>query len=928
MGGDAQFQGRSSSHRQQWPERHITAASIPAFPSLESLLLRAHQALAAASDGTKLKTDDKALFADIGLSQERQHMITTRLLADIQSAFDLDDESNAYFLKQLLDWSSHHKHLQLNTRTAGASDRQIAWYLASRSIVPTLARVLAFWDLDGALAPGMPTGQFWFLPTMDDATGRLELPLPKVVNWLIDLYGTPVSQVQHHLGSDGDVERSRQDSHLRNLYNWKAGGRPRVTSILAMFPTEDAAVQAEAFQGAFTPDSSATMDRVLVKAFEFVRRKGMTPQVLSRQIAFPNVERLSEVLAGSGTVDENKRFVRALRARYAVPSQQTIRQLLLMARAVQSAYLSICGALCPEVEPTCTDPSRNKVLQLLSLFTRVFNLTISARGQVSGASEEEEDRVFETSLTLFERQDLLLDIVPSRKHVAYLQVPSQWSRRFARMLANDPLEDLMPTHPEGIEYFVQTVAVRLIREEDEDRRVVEVVDRCQRSSPWRALQDQGFDVLRQIVGMDAMLPRARMLACERLLEVAKGPAQMAEAALQLALNLLASEDRNRSAALALRVDGLLGLARAALSGTHHEPLLLATEAKQSLRKGQFKAAQGQYRKALAACSNWGCGRLRGEIARDLLALEVADAALPAEEHTAVSKYYRNMLAFGMFEAEPSSLEDTAIWAYDYFWKDLFKPYRDAPSIRAPRTLNSQELLRQLTRRVMLDSEFDAQTWLAQHRKDLSKQRLRDVRGDSVLTFFLKSLEKLRTMAPPEPAERMRSFLLALIAAWPEQIYMSDFKAQTALMLAANDGEVEIVRCLLSGEAEIDVQDHLGRTALHAAVTGDALACVELLLAAGPDIRKTTFDESQSVLHTAVRIGDVNIVSVLATAFPELLKDANTYWRTPHAEAQSMLDHHEQYRSMMMRQTRRPPATRSALMEIEALLQRLDPASAL
>jgi hypothetical protein len=899
---------------------------MPAFPTLESLLLRAHQALGTINDGAKLKTDDKALFADLGLSEERQRAITERLLADIQSVFDLDDESSAYFFKHLIEWSSHHKHLELNTWTAGASDRQIAWYLASRSIIPTLARVLAFWDLDGALAPGMPTGQFWFLPTVSSETGKLELPLPKVVDWLIDLYGTPINRAQHNLGSDKDVELSRQDSHLRNLYNWKAGSLPRVTSILAMFPTENAAVHAEAFHGTFTPDPSAPMDSVLTEAFEFINRKGTTPQALSQQIAFPNIERLSEVLNGRGTGDENERFVRALCERYAVPCQQTIRQRLLIARAVQSAYLSICETFCPEVEPSCTDQFRNKVLQLLSLFTRVFDLTILAHGHASGLSEEEEDRVFEAALTPFERHDLLLAIAPSQKHMASLKVPTQWSRRFAHMSADDPLEDLMPPHSDGIEHFDQTMAARLRREEDDDRRVAEVVERCQRSSPWRALQPLGFNVLRRIVGMDAMPPRARTLACERLMDVADSPVQKADAALQLVLKLLVSEERDRSAALSYRVDELLGQARDALSGTHHEPLLLATEAKQLLRKGLFSEAKGQYRKALAACSDWGCGRLRGEIARDLLALEVAEAPLPTGEHTAVGKYYRNMVAFGMFEAGPPSLEDAAISAHDYFWEDLFKPYRDALSIKAPQTVKSQQLLLQLTRSIMLDGTFDAQAWLNQHRKELSKGRLRDVRGDSVLTFSMKFLANLRTMAPPESMERMRSFWLALISAWPEQIHMSDFKAQAPLMLAANDGEVAIVRHLLSGGADVDAQDYLGRTALHAAVTGGSMACVAQLLDAGPDIHKTTFDESQSVLHTAVRIADVQIVRLLATGLPELLNATNMHGNTPLAEAQSMLGHYEQYHSMMRRQTSRSPATRSALMEIAALLLRLDSSS--
>lgn len=901
-----------------------TAEQMSAFPSIESLLLRAHQALGVASSGTKLKTEDKVLFAEVGLSEARQRTITDRLISDIQSTFDLDDESTAYFFKGLLEWSNHHKHLELNTWTAGASDRQVTWYLASRSIVPTLARVLAFWDLDGALAPGMPTGQFWFLPTIDREMNRLELPLPKVVDWLVDLYGLPVNEMQQHLGSDEDAKNGRQDSLLRNLYNWKAGRLPRVASIGDMFPNEDAGAHARAFRGTFTPDPTVPADRLLDAALEFVRRKAMKPQALSQQIAFPNVERLSAVLSGDGTSDENEHFVQALRIRYAAPSQRTIRQRLLLARAVQSAYVSLCEALCPGVDPSSTDASANKVLQLLSLFTRVFNLTIEAHSQAPVVNEDEEDRIFEAALTPFERYDLLLAIVPSRKHVSYLEVPSLWSRRFAKMSGDEPLEDLMPTGVEGIESFVQSVTVRLLKEKADDQSFAEVVDRCRRSSPWRALKGQGFDVLRRVISVDDMPPRARTLACERLQEVAETQEERAEAALQRALNLLASQDKEGPAEQASQIDALLEVARDPLRGTHHEPLLFVAEAKQLLRKGLLKDAWGEYRKALDACSNWGCGRLRGEIARDLLAIEVADAPLPTEEHTAVAKYYRNMLAFGMFQAEPPSLEDTALWAHDYFWKDLFKPYRGAPSIKAAQTIKCKELLRQLTEGVMQDDEFDPQGWLAQHRKALSRQRLRDVRGDSVLTLLLKFLSKMRTGARPVLVERMRSFLLTLIAAWPEQVNMSDFKAQTALMLAANDGEVEIVRCLLSSEADVDTQDYLGRTALHAAVTGESLRCVELLLAAGPNIHKTTFDESQSVLHTAARIGNVSIVTALAKALPDMLSVMNVHGDTPLAEAQSALDDYDQYRSMIARQTSRSPASRPALMEIVALLQRLAP----
>jgi len=171
-----------------------------------------------------------------------------------------------------------------------------------------------------------------------------------------------------------------------------------------------------------------------------------------------------------------------------------------------------------------------------------------------------------------------------------------------------------------------------------------------------------------------------------------------------------------------------------------------------------------------------------------------------------------------------------------------------------------------------------------------------------------------------PLDRMRSFVLALIAAWPEQVKFSDFKAQSPLMLAANDGEVEIVRSLVAGGADVNVQDFLGRTPLHAAITGDALPCVELLVAANPDIKLSTLDEGQTVLHTAIRIGNLAVIKLLAEAYPDLLSTTNLNGDSPIAEAQGLLDHYDQFCAMMARQSSRPPATRAALVEAVAMLR--------
>jgi ankyrin repeat protein len=139
------------------------------------------------------------------------------------------------------------------------------------------------------------------------------------------------------------------------------------------------------------------------------------------------------------------------------------------------------------------------------------------------------------------------------------------------------------------------------------------------------------------------------------------------------------------------------------------------------------------------------------------------------------------------------------------------------------------------------------------------------------------------------------------------------------MLAANDGEAEIVRSLLAGGADVDAQDYLGRTPLHAAITGDSLPCVELLLAALPDVSRTTYDEGQSVLHTAIRIGNVSVITALVGALPDLLSTTNMHGDTPIDEAQGLLDHYGQYCAMMARQSGRSPASRAVVTEVIALL---------
>ncbi|MDB5868804.1 MAG: hypothetical protein JWP96_1136, partial [Polaromonas sp.] len=128
-----------------------------------------------------------------------------------------------------------------------------------------------------------------------------------------------------------------------------------------------------------------------------------------------------------------------------------LRQHLRIARMAQDGYQRLLAALCgTEIEASCADPAQNKLLQLIPLFQNIYNLTIGA--YQSAGTVEEEDDWFEACLAPWDKADLLLSIVPSRKETAYLELAQRLTRKFMALNADSPLENLVP-----IEANVQTV---------------------------------------------------------------------------------------------------------------------------------------------------------------------------------------------------------------------------------------------------------------------------------------------------------------------------------------------------------------------------------------------------------------------------------------------------------------------------------------
>lgn len=259
--------------------------------------------------------------------------------------------------------------------------------------------------------------------------------------------------------------------------------------------------------------------------------------------------------------------------------------------------------------------------------------------------------------------------------------------------------------------------------------------------------------------------------------------------------------------------------------------------------------------------------------------------LEKQEH-----FYRQMIASGFYEEAVPAIEDAAKAVEECFWSVLYRPYSDSDRRRP----GAKDSLAEVAMRgwlLVIDGNTQKfQHWLKESREALRQREKVTLRRNSVLLYWLK------VVTPYERAlesnyevlnfrMRFEAAVSALLETYPNQAGMVDFKKQTPLILAADHGWVRLVEALLP-YSDVNAQDHLGRTALHAAAARRSVMCVSLLLAGDPDVSLVTKDEKHSVLHTAVRVGCVECVREIVDEFPGLLFQENADGLTPALLAKS------------------------------------------
>lgn len=878
------------------------------IPSFEEVLSEVHQGLGLERDPRK------ARFLALGMELDNHVDHAKRLIEEIFDALGLDDCAREDAFGNAMKFAGFHKAVELRTWTFNASRQQVLWHLLAYSYVPALARLLAFWTLANveagapALDAGMPGGKFWFIPVWEKNENRIDLPLNQVLDWLLDLLGASSVRVMQGKVGNKHLRGVDGESVIRTLQNWRSGSIPKNAAKIAERFPNDTPLE---FPGTFVLDRSLSEEAQLQAALDFVRRKDIAdPSRLREQIPMTEA-RLGPILAGSAQDDEKREFVKLLAERYAVPEMDVVRRRLQVARQKQDGYNRLLGFLCPGVAPDCTDPASNKLLQLTNLFGAIFNLTIQAWQH--GNTFEKQDAWFEARLPPWDKADLLLSILPSlNAGPQHELLAERLTRIFTTLTPDSPLPDLVPLSEENAVAIIQRRIQLIAQFSDEDVRLERLSERVRTASPWHALQEQVcYWVVMQFVQRSDLTPKIRDLALARLRELATTDGQKVAVIMLEAGFLLNTPETERIKDIQAKVQSLLDSAERSPGYEEWKAPLLRLRAKHRLFQNDFAGAKADFDVALKACDERAFGSVRGEIAREAFAVTIGHAGLNLQND---KRYHRQMLAYCEFPDGAPTFEDAATECEEFLRSELYRPYPGVERVEEAAVIQYEALFKE-TLRVVKQADWDGlRGWLKAHEKKFNKN-LKDARRNSMLLAWMKIPPLLWTVVDAD----LRAAIGILLEAWPEQAMIADFKGQTPLMLAADRGELELVR-LLAPFSDADAQDYLGRTALHAAAAGRSPECVKLVLEMQPHVAaKVTAGEKNTALHTAVRFGVPESVRLIAEKLRGLVDQANVAKQTPLDMAREILKGHPEWTDYMKRNGR----STGKSSDFERIVQLLD-----
>jgi hypothetical protein len=161
-------------------------------------------------------------------------------------------------------------------------------------------------------------------------------------------------------------------------------------------------------------------------------------------------------------------------------------------------------------------------------------------------------------------------------------------------------------------------------------------------------------------------------------------------------------------------------------------------------------------------------------------------------------------------------------------------------------------------------------------------------GAALLTLLVTVLTSVVSGWPPAIHRAVEAGQLAaaeeVLADDPSAVRASDFRGDTALVLATRQGRLDMVKLLVDRGADVNVSDRHGFTPLHSAVGKGRTAIVALLLQNGAEVR-TEAEMGGTPLHSAAFWGHREVAELLISHGADVNARQRMGGKTPLALAE-------------------------------------------
>jgi hypothetical protein len=625
------------------------------------------------------------------------------------------------------------------------------------------------------------------------------------------------------------------------------------------------------------------------------------------------------ILSGNCSQKQKVEFVNKIDERYQQPSTKTIRQRLIVARAIQDGYEQLVKFLTPNTEKFCTDLKQNKVMQLVRIYEATYNHTMQAHLACSKISEltrdrklreQHENNLFTESLPPFLRFDLLLCVATEKFNTVDMVAP-RLTDIFSEAERETFLDDIFPINKESMEQisknFIKHIQYTKALNENIESYGTKLK---QNKAPFKLLKCiNDFKLVYELAKGDYPNPKVTQLIFARLKELEKSNDDKIKGVI-LELDLLLSQDKfDRKTET--QIEELLKLA---WSNPEHQfwlPLLLKLNAYHCIGQNKLKEAENLLKKAINECKGRSFGSLRGKLARDAFALAISNQKLIPTNH---ETYFRDIMFFGGWEPEgdfsSTNIFDVSRQLHEYFWTSLYKEYPAYEPLYSEFQKEYEAFCNDFLPCIKTGKPIES---VLKKHKNLKNKQLKSPQSYSIILLLLKVsygfLSKNNQFRHhPYYSDFVKetnliwnthlAALRQVILAWPQIVDLSDFKQQTPLMMAVHNKDYKTAEALLKAGANPNLQEIKGRTALHSACASRTLECAKLLIKYKINERITSI-EGATALHTAVRMGEIKIAELLMNNFPHLLDEKEFNYRTPLMLAEEIATDVDHYNILTM-----------------------------